>query len=172
MDKTEKPLQVNLSVPRSFPLGAKMFQILAEKVVKEEILQNKRWKSLIRISKVINIKLVTNRQIKKINRGFLGSDYATDVIAFSYIEKGVAKQRDKDEPVVLGEVVVSHEMAASRCGEYKNPFKRELALYIIHGVLHIFGYDDLDERSYAKMWRKQNDYLKKYYPKEKKRKRV
>ena len=99
------------------------------------------------------------------NKDFLGRAYATDVISFSYIDKKPVTyhERDKNDPVVLGDVAVSYEMARLRCLEYKNSFKNELALYIIHGILHVFGYRDTDKKSEKKMRIRQNYYLKKFF---------
>ena len=164
MDKTEKPLKIHLSASRKFPRDKNVFKKLAEQVAGVEWRRNRPCRAFRYFPKAMNIKLMTNSEIRKVNKEFLGRDCATDVISFSYLDEPVAEQdkRDEDSPVLLGEVAVSFEMASQRCREYKKSFKSELALYIIHGVLHVFGYDDQKKTSRQKMEKKQKEYLKKY----------
>ena len=63
----------------------------------------------------------------------------------------------------IGDIIISHEMAMNSCRSFKNSFKKELSLYIIHGVLHVFGYDDITASKKAKMWKRQDYYTKKYF---------
>jgi len=82
----------------------------------------------------ISLALVDNATIHAINRRHLDHDWPTDVITFPL--------SDPDDPILAGELVVSTEMAvvtAQRAG--LDPWA-ELALYVVHGLLHLCGYDD------------------------------
>lgn len=81
----------------------------------------------------IGIRVTTDSTIQLINRQHLGHDYATDVISFGYLA---------DPPEIEGELVVSIDTAMQQAAEVGWPVDHELALYIIHGTLHITGMDD------------------------------
>jgi probable rRNA maturation factor len=87
-----------------------------------------------RESATISIALVDNATIHAVNRTYLNHDWPTDVISFALSDPG--------DPDLAGELVVSTEMAHS-CALERNiePFD-ELALYVVHGLLHLCGYDD------------------------------
>ncbi len=95
----------------------------------------------------ISVLLTNNRLIRLLNRRHLGHDRATDVIAFG-LEAG------------LGDLVVSVEMARSAAKELKIPFKEELARYLVHGTLHLLGYDDRLPRQRSRMHGRQERILR------------
>ncbi len=100
----------------------------------------------------IFISIVSDAEIRRVNREHLNRDNPTDVIAFDYQD---------EENVLTGEVIVSAETALSAARERElDPFA-ELILYMIHGVLHIIGYDDADPEGAAEMQRKQGSIMKK-----------
>ncbi len=72
--------------------------------------------------------------IRVINRRHLAHDWPTDVISFPL--------SDPDDPVLAGELVVSAEMAASTARDVGVDPRSELALYVVHGLLHLCGLDD------------------------------
>jgi len=82
---------------------------------------------------VISLAIVDNRAIHALNREFLAHDYATDVLSF------VLEQGDGH---LEGEVVASAEMAVEQAPRFGWPPSHELLLYVIHGTLHLAGYDD------------------------------
>ena len=85
----------------------------------------------------ISIALVDNATIHSVNRLYLDHDWPTDVISFPF--------SDPDDSELAGELVVSAQMAVSSALERGiNPLD-ELALYLIHGLLHLCGYDDKNE---------------------------
>jgi probable rRNA maturation factor len=83
----------------------------------------------------ISIALVDDATIHDLNRRHLGHDWPTDVITFALSDPG--------EPELSGELVVSAEMAATTAEEAGLDPSAELALYVIHGLLHLCGLDDL-----------------------------
>lgn len=100
----------------------------------------------------ISIALVDQATIHAINREHLGHDWPTDVISFDLSESG--------DSVLAGELVVSAEMAAMTAGDLGVEPDDELALYIVHGILHICGYDDLSEAGAAAMRRREDELLR------------
>jgi probable rRNA maturation factor len=86
---------------------------------------------------VATVVFVSDRTIKRLNRQFRGRDAATDVLSFPMAEDPV--DRRPEEP--LGDVVVSVERAAEQAAEHGLSFEREVAQLILHGLLHLCGYD-------------------------------
>jgi len=91
---------------------------------------------------------VDDAAIRDLNLRFLKKDRPTDVIAFGL--------GDGD---VWGEVYVSAERTAEQAGDYGVPPKEELARCVIHGVLHLLGYDDGTVRERRVMKGKEEEYL-------------
>jgi probable rRNA maturation factor len=82
----------------------------------------------------ISIALVDDATIHAVNRRHLGHDWPTDVISF--------RLSDADDPTLAGELVVSAETASATAREVGTAPLAELALYVVHGLLHLCGYDD------------------------------
>jgi probable rRNA maturation factor len=100
----------------------------------------------------ISIALVDQSTIHAINRSHLGHDWPTDVISFPFSDETV--------PTLAGELVVSAEMAAATAAEIGVEPRDELALYVIHGLLHLCGYDDLSGPGAEAMRRREDELLK------------
>ena len=103
----------------------------------------------------ISILLVDNKIIRKFNRKYRGIDRATDVLAFSQQEGRFSGL----SPDLLGDIIISVDKARSQSRDYKQSFKKELQLYLIHGCLHLLGYDDTTERDRERMQKKQEGML-------------
>jgi len=99
----------------------------------------------------LSIALVDDATIHSINRTHLGHDWPTDVITFPLAEPG--------EPVLAGELVVSAETACAAARELDVEPAQELALYVVHGLLHLCGYDDKDDDSRQRMRQRENELL-------------
>lgn len=98
----------------------------------------------------ISILLENHSGIKKLNWEYLGRRRTTDVISFRMWEGPF----DKLHPEILGDIVVNVDLAKG-CGKY---FKTELALYIVHGLLHLLGYID-DTKTNAMHMQKRCDAI-------------
>jgi probable rRNA maturation factor len=89
--------------------------------------------------------IATEERVKQLNRDYLGRDEPTDVLAFSAREEVGANLPPFVQPpdgiLHLGEVVISYPQAAIQAEEHRHSIKRELAILIIHGVLHLLGYE-------------------------------
>ena len=99
----------------------------------------------------ISIALVDDVTIHAINRTHLGHDWPTDVISFPL--------NDPDDPVLSGELVVSAEMACSTARELGVEPTEELVLYLVHGLLHLCGFDDHDDASRQRMRQREEELL-------------
>lgn len=89
----------------------------------------------------LSIAFVDDEQIAQVHADFMDDPTATDVITFP---ADLAMDS-------AGEIIVSVDHARSRAAELGEPFSRELSLYLIHGWLHLAGYDDRQESDRAKM---------------------
>lgn len=99
----------------------------------------------------ISIALVDDRQIHEVNRRHLGHDWPTDVISFPLSEPG--------ESALVGELVVSAEMAAATARRAGADPMAELALYVVHGLLHLCGFDDHSSEDRQQMRRREDEIL-------------
>ncbi len=100
----------------------------------------------------LSIVFVTNRKMKAMNKKYLRHDYATDVITFDLREC-------KDPKVMNGEIIISAEMAANNAREFGVPVKKEIVLYVVHGILHLLGYDDHSPSQIKKMRAKEQELM-------------
>jgi probable rRNA maturation factor len=101
----------------------------------------------------IEIALTDDQEIRQINRQFLGLDSATDVLSFPLNERGEA---------LTGVIVISVQTARRAAPEYGKTIRQEVLLYIIHGVLHLCGYDDRTPRAARQMGRRQLQLLNRF----------
>lgn len=101
---------------------------------------------------LLNIVFCNDKVIREFNKEYLGHDYETDIITF----------HDKDEQSnIEGELLISIDTVRSNSVRFKTEFKQELYRVIIHGILHLCGYNDGTLTEKAKMRKKENYYLNK-----------
>jgi probable rRNA maturation factor len=102
----------------------------------------------------ISVALTDNVTVRRVNRNYLQHDYDTDVLSFlfeSTPEKAAKPKRGGADAVrprgcgrrIDGEVLISAEMAAQTAGQFGWNPRDEVTLYLVHGLLHLCGYDDL-----------------------------
>jgi len=102
----------------------------------------------------ISVALVDNATIRRINQKHLAHDWPTDVISFTLSAEG--------EPDLVGELVISTEMAAATAKEVSAEPAAELSLYVVHGLLHLCGYDDLTESGIHEMRTRESMHLRRH----------
>ncbi|MFG0289680.1 MAG: rRNA maturation RNase YbeY [Rhodopirellula sp. JB044] len=90
----------------------------------------------------VGVRVTDDPTIHKINRDFLEHDYPTDVISFPY---------ELQPPMVEGELVVSIDTAEVESVDAGWSVAEELLLYVMHGTLHLVGFDDTDDESRKEM---------------------
>ena len=101
----------------------------------------------------LSIAFVTDQRIKALNKKYLKREYPTDVLSFDLREKPLKN-------LVEGEIVISTATARRNAKLYGGSLGREIALYVIHGILHLLGFDDHAKRDIERMRREENKILK------------
>jgi len=106
---------------------------------------------------IINIAFVNDRAMARMNEDFVGHEGSTDVITFCYLE-GDEALFDGDIAI---ELFICADVAEREGAKRKNStYARELVLYVIHGLLHSAGEDDLDAVSKTRMRRREREIMK------------
>lgn len=98
----------------------------------------------------ISIAVVDDSEIHQLNQQYLEHDYPTDVLSFLLSE---------EEELLEGEIILSADTAAREAAEYGWPTSHEMCLYVIHGVLHLVGYDDGTRAERDAMQAREDRYL-------------
>ena len=101
----------------------------------------------------INYLLTNDQEVLQVNKDFLGHDYYTDIITFdtSDYEYG-GESSDK----ISGDIVISVDTVRENAGFYGVQFTEELHRVIVHGILHLIGYDDLNDEDKLQMREQEN----------------
>jgi probable rRNA maturation factor len=125
------------------------------------------------------ITFVDATTIAELNKEFLGEDGPTDVLAFPIDDEIVESGRSPDSgsngpdrpdpepgevPILLGDVMVCPSVAAQNAAERGKPAADEIALLVVHGILHVLGMDHADPEDEAAMFAKQDDLLARFHP--------
>lgn len=128
------------NLPKRIPISPKM--------VEEAVLKTLSWHKSKKPGQ-ITVCFVNDKQIRELNLMYLGKDEPTDVIAFDMSE-------GKKE--ILADIAVSCDTARRQARIFKTTPLYELHLYVIHGILHILGYNDKN-RQQRKLMRAKEEYL-------------
>jgi probable rRNA maturation factor len=89
----------------------------------------------------LSVVFVTSQRMKSLNKKYLNDSYATDVLAFDFLHSSKPKKSLKPKEL-NGEIIISTGAACRQAKLFHNSQKRELMLYVIHGILHLLGFDD------------------------------
>ena len=116
--------------------------------------KNSKWLRLVAESEIrrigdLNIIFCSDNYILDINQKYLQHDYFTDIITFDYCEG------DK----LSGDLFISVDSVRENSLEYSTEFPDELNRVIVHGLLHLIGYDDHTDEDIKMMRKKENYYL-------------
>jgi len=90
---------------------------------------------------ILNVVFVNDQYIRALNKAYRDKDEPTDVLSFSY-----------DSDNLIGEVYVSTETAGRQAKEHKHSLSDELVRLIVHGILHVHGFDHEREEDYKDMF--------------------
>lgn len=101
----------------------------------------------------LTVQLVGARKMTQLNEEFLHHEGSTDVITFDYSEATFA-------PLIVGEIVICVEEAALQAARWRTSWQAEIARYLVHGVLHLLGYDDQETISRQRMKSAENRLLR------------
>jgi len=138
----------------SIPLNKKLLEKVARRILKEEKKKG-TYQSL-------SIAFVEPKRIKEVNKKYRGRNKVTDVLSFAEGNiSGIKSQPNSfKKPTSLGEIIICPQEVKKNAKEYGLIFRDELILILIHGILHLLGYDH--EKSKAerkKMEKKEKFYL-------------
>ncbi len=106
----------------------------------------------------LGIHLVGAREMARVNEAFLQHEGATDVITFDNDESGspAGGAHGVTRPTIHGELFICVDVAVTQAKEFKSSWQAEVVRYVVHGVLHLLGYDDLKPQLRRKMKREEN----------------
>lgn len=119
---------------RRVPLDLPWLRRFAAVALEECLKVSRDERFALRELEEVGVVIVSDRRIAEIHVEFMGIAGPTDVITFE-----------------TGDIVISAETAQSYAKQYAQPVNHEVALYIIHGLLHLNGYDDLEPRAHRRM---------------------
>ncbi|MDI6591708.1 MAG: rRNA maturation RNase YbeY [Patescibacteria group bacterium] len=137
------------------PIDEEFLKKIAQKVLKEE-----------KKEADLSIALIGQGRIRKINKRYRGKNRVTDVLAFP--ETKVLLENFKVGPLQkipsLGEIVICLREVKKNAKRYGSSFEKELARVLIHGILHLLGYNhEISEEKAKEMEEKQNQYIKLFF---------
>ena len=133
-------LRIEISNEHAFPLDEARLKKGVRAVLKDAGIEDGE----------ISIAIVDDAEMHALNRKYLDHDYPTDVLSFVLEEDGGRLD---------GEIIASSDYATREAEIYKWTAEDEILLYVIHGSLHLVGYDDLDPASKQKMREAERYYL-------------
>ena len=119
----------------------------------------------------INLTITDNDDIQQLNKEFRGIDRPTDVLSFPMVDYeepldfSIAESSPGDYfnpesgELLLGDIVISAEKVISQADEYGHTVLREYCFLIVHSMLHLFGYDHIEEEDRAEMEKLQKEIM-------------
>ncbi len=109
----------------------------------------------------VSITLTNNAYIHELNREYRGINRPTDVLSFALNESEEPEVKGGADINVLGDLVISVERAEEQAAEYGHSVKREMAFLTVHGMLHLLGYDHMEEADRLEMEAEQRFVMEK-----------
>lgn len=107
---------------------------------------------------LVDVSIVDNKTIHKINKEYRNVDRPTDVISFAFFDD-VNEKSLPGVPSSLGEIIISFEKAEEQAVQYDHSAKREFSFLFVHGMLHLLGYDHMNEEDEKEMFSLQEKIL-------------
>ena len=109
----------------------------------------------------LSVTIVDNEYIHEINRTYRHIDRPTDVISFAFLDDNPNREQvfQSNQMVVLGEIYISYQKAEEQASAYGHSLDRELKFLFVHGLLHLLGYDHMNEEDEKVMFRLQDEIL-------------
>jgi probable rRNA maturation factor len=115
----------------------------------------------------LSLVITGQERVQQLNRDDLGRDRPTDVLAFSMLAGLPAEGEADTLPFVappdgvlhLGEVIIAYPQAVIQAEEHRHPVTKEVALLVIHGILHLLGYDDEKPEAKRRMRAREKEIL-------------
>lgn len=136
---------------RKFKINSETFNLVKEAC--NAVLQTEKFTQ----DAEINVTFVSDKKIKQINKEFRGINKSTDVLSFPLSDNGVYDVNPENNCSMLGDIIISVEHALAQAEAFGHSSEREIAYLTVHSVLHLLGYDHVDEGSDKKLMRKKEE---------------
>jgi probable rRNA maturation factor len=156
----DKPMEINILIDEEFAekIDEVFLKEVAELVLKAETKDADSELGLV----------ITNEEtVHQLNRDYRKLDEPTDVLSFYMLPESLSGEEETnpfiqppDGVMHLGEVIISYPQAVTQADEHSHSVKREIAILVIHGVLHLLGYDHEKPDDELKMRARETDILK------------
>jgi len=137
-------MEVIISNNSGIALNVGFFQELAETILGFEKVGTEAELSVV---------LVGEREIQDLNAKYRGINTPTDVLSFPQ------SQDEFDGPCLLGDVVISPQVAKAQAVKYEHSFEKEMAILLIHGILHLIGFDHEESEEQEGMQKREEEIL-------------
>lgn len=108
---------------------------------------------------LLNIVIVDNKKIREINKEYRNKDSVTDVISFAFEE---VNDVDYENVRFLGEIYISYERCKEQALDFGHSVRREFSYLAVHGLLHLLGYDHMNEEDKKVMRSLEEEILNEY----------
>ena len=122
---TKQPHKIEIADQQSKPVDGESLISIVNTILTDHQIQRSE----------ISIAIVDDPTMRKLNKQYLEHDYETDVLSF-------VLQYDDESGELHGQLIVSTDTAATVASEVGGTMEQELLLYVVHGTLHLVGYDD------------------------------
>ena len=109
----------------------------------------------------VSVTLTNNTYIHQLNKQYRGIDRPTDVLSFALNESEEPEIEDGPDVNVLGDLIISVERAQEQAADYGHSVRREVAFLTVHGMLHLLGYDHMEEADRLEMEAEQRFVMEK-----------
>lgn len=112
----------------------------------------------------VSVNFVTDEEIRVLNRDYRGIDRPTDVLSFECDGEGDMPVPEEEEaPYELGDIVIAPDVAERQTEEYGTALTDELSLLLVHGLLHLCGYDHMVDEEAEAMEARERELLSEFY---------
>jgi len=107
----------------------------------------------------ISVLFTDDKFIRTLNNKYRGINKPTDVLSFS-LQEGAVKSPEIESDKPLGDIIISAETAQRQADTLNHGIEKELTVLLIHGLLHLIGYDHEEDKDYKIMREKESEILK------------
>lgn len=104
-----------------------------------------------------SVSFVDREEIKELNSTYRGVDKVTDVLSFPQFED--FNELSEDQIICLGDIVICEDKAKEQAEEFGHSYEREIIYLFTHSVLHLLGYDHMDEEEKAEMRQREEEVM-------------
>ena len=148
-------MEIELSVQADPAFQGKVDRERIRRVVLETLRREGTGKSLS-----LGLLITDDENIKRLNLRYRGTDLETDVLAFGMHDAEASFVTPPSVPAHLGDVVICYPRAEAQAEAFEQSVEEELDRLVVHGVLHLLGYEDRTAEERERMWERQEEILR------------